>query len=812
LPGLRQAGCRAETNQSKTAAMTKTADQEHSLHLRESPAGEPGITVQPPATPGPDRSADTTSRFGKILENSINEIYVFDADSLNFELVNRRARENLGYSLEEIQRLTPLDIKTKLGKPELDALLSQLRSGETPQIELRTTHQRKDGTTYPVEIHLQYMDMPPAPVFVAICLDLSRFQQIETTLQETESHLDTLLDSATQYIYLLDIDGRIQSINRYLLEQSGYTRGEMLGRPIQDFFSSKSQLTCTREFPVLRERGRNRAAIEFVCKDGRVMQMDCMGTAIRDANGDTTSFLIIQNDVTEQLRSSAALENLERFLDSIVENIPDMVFIKDAEDLCFVRVNRAAEKLMGYPREQLIGRNDYDFFPREQADYFTGMDRKTLSGRVTIDIPQEDIDTGDHGRRLLHTRKVPILDDSGQPAYLLGLSEDITERVRAEQALKESERRFRAIFNSTFQFIGLLRPDGILIDANQTALEFIGKTGSDVVGRYFWDTDWWRNSPGSREQLREGVRKAAQGELVRFETTHIGKNNESAIMDFSLKPVTDDTGQVVLIIPEGRDITDRIHAEEESQRYQQEMAHDMRINIMGEMAATMAHELNQPLTALISYCGTAQALLSGSSTASPQIMDILERATEQAHRAGHIIHQIRHYIRDDTPQKESTGVDQLLTGVCRFLEWELKNNAIDITYRLGCPDCLVIVEKIQIEQVIINLIRNGIDAINKSTTIAGKIMLQSRLNEDGMVEVGVIDNGPGIDASMRDNLFRPYQTNKGKGMGLGLSISRSIVEKHGGRLFYDISQPGTHAFRFTLPLSSRMSQESATTP
>jgi signal transduction histidine kinase len=238
----------------------------------------------------------------------------------------------------------------------------------------------------------------------------------------------------------------------------------------------------------------------------------------------------------------------------------------------------------------------------------------------------------------------------------------------------------------------------------------------------------------------------------------------------------------------------------------------MRINTMGEMAATMAHELNQPLTALISYCGTAEALMSGNDATPPEVIDILKRATEQAHRAGHIIHQIRYYIRDDTPVKELTGVDPLLMNVCHFLDWELKNSAIDIDYSLECADCVILAEKVQIEQVLINLIRNSIDAIKTSNIDGGKIILQSRLNESGMVEFSVIDNGPGIDASMIDSLFKPYQTSKGKGMGLGLSISRSIIEKHGGKLSYESSQPETHAFRFTLPLHSRTSLEDRSAP
>lgn len=129
---------------------------------------------------------------------------------------------------------------------------------------------------------------------------------------------------------------------------------------------------------------------------------------------------------TEELSKSRA------FLDSLVENIPNMIFVKDASELRFVRFNRAGEALLGFSREDLIGKNDYDFFPKEQADYFTSRDRETLENRVVVDIPEEPIETRNHGRRILHTKKIPILGADGRPEYLLGISEDITEQKRAE--------------------------------------------------------------------------------------------------------------------------------------------------------------------------------------------------------------------------------------------------------------------------------------------------------------------------------------------------------------------------------------------
>jgi PAS domain S-box-containing protein len=137
------------------------------------------------------------------------------------------------------------------------------------------------------------------------------------------------------------------------------------------------------------------------------------------------------------------LSKANRFLDAIIENIPHMIFVKDAEHLAFERLNRAGEAMLGVPREQLIGKNDYDFFPPDQAEFFQAKDRNTLNSKALLDIPEEPIETA-RGTRWLHTKKVPILDESGQPAYLLGISEDITERKRAAAELVRAKETAEA--------------------------------------------------------------------------------------------------------------------------------------------------------------------------------------------------------------------------------------------------------------------------------------------------------------------------------------------------------------------------------
>jgi two-component system sensor kinase FixL len=497
-----------------------------------------------------------------------------------------------------------------------------------------------------------------------------REQATSVRAHKAEKRLEVLFNSAAEFIFIIDTEGTILRANQKVFTGSGYSADEVIGRHIKEFFTPESQNICDCSFPHLREKGYNRSEIDFVRKDGSLINMECSATAVPDEHGAFTSFLIIQRDESE--------------------------------------------------------------------------------------------------------------------------------RLQAARELEESERRFRAIFNSTYQFIGLLGPDGTVLEANQTALDFIGLSNADVIGKPFWEVPWWTHSPHLQQRVRDGIMSAAHGKLIRFEAEHIGKDGERIDIDFSMKPVLNEQGEVMLIIPEGRDITERKQAEENARRMQQESAHMMRVNIMGEMASGMAHELNQPLAALVSYCGTALKMARDMPALPEGLVDILERASAQAHRAGDVIHHLREFASKGSNSRSRVVLDSLIQGVIEFISWELRNTDIQVAFQPASLAREVSVDRLQIEQVLINLIRNSIEAINQAGISGGRVDIATRLTADGSIEVSVVDNGPGIDPAVADVLFEPYQTSKESGMGMGLSISRSIIEAHDGKLWTE-QRPQGAVFCIKLP-------------
>ncbi len=279
-------------------------------------------------------------------------------------------------------------------------------------------------------------------------------EEAGTLLTERQA---ALVDSEARYralarnfpngaVALFDHELRYTLMDGKALETIGLSKEHLEGKTIWEAWGAVSPDTVRTAEPMYRAALRGESTTNERSFADRTFLVQIV--PVESESGDVIAGMMVALDITDRKRAEEEVRRAERFLDSIVENIPDMVFVKSAEDLQFVRFNRAGEELLGHPREDLIGKNDYDFFPREEADFFTAKDREVLEGRTLVNIPEEPIDTKEKGVRILHTKKIPILDEHGQPRYLLGISEDITERKQAEEQLglakEEAERANRA--------------------------------------------------------------------------------------------------------------------------------------------------------------------------------------------------------------------------------------------------------------------------------------------------------------------------------------------------------------------------------
>ncbi len=254
--------------------------------------------------------------------------------------------------------------------------------------------------------------------------------------------------------------------------------------------------------------------------------------------------------------------NESAFLDSVIENIPNMVFIKDSDSLRFVKINKAGEELTGLSRNDLIGKNDFDFFPKDEADFFTSKDREVLNSRKLLDI-EEPIHTKEKGTRILHTKKIPLLDQQGNPAYLLGISEDITDKKADQEKIKISEERYKAVVEDQTEYICRFLPDsGNLTFLNEAYCRYFGKPKNELIGTSFLDLI----PENDKEFLIEYFKTFDTKNYIKtIEHRALTKNNEIRWQQWTDRAIFNKEGEIIEFQSVGRDITDLKKAYEENQ-------------------------------------------------------------------------------------------------------------------------------------------------------------------------------------------------------------------------------------------------------
>jgi PAS domain S-box-containing protein len=282
-------------------------------------------------------------------------------------------------------------------------------------------------------------------------------KRAEEALRKERELAQQYLDTAGVIMVALNTEGIITLINKKGCEILGYEEKELIGRNWFDVcLPQKIREEVKGVFNSLISG--NIAPVEYyenvvLTKDGNERDIAFHNTVLYDQSSEISGILFSGEDITDRKQAESSLKESEQFLENIVEQIPDMIFLKDAENLRFVRFNKAGEDLLGYSREELRGKNDYDFFPKAEADHFTGKDREVLRTNQLMDIPEERIQTRNMGERILHTKKIPLVDEEGKPKYLLGISEDITERKQAEERINLANRKLDLMTDVTFQDI-----------------------------------------------------------------------------------------------------------------------------------------------------------------------------------------------------------------------------------------------------------------------------------------------------------------------------------------------------------------------
>ncbi len=363
--------------------------------------------------------------------------------------------------------------------------------------------------------------------------------------------------------------------------------------------------------------------------------------------------------------------------------------------------------------------------------------------------------------------------------------------LRAAEAAKN---RLAAVVTSSDDAIIAKTLDGIITDWNRGAEALLGYRAEEMIGRSIATLvppGQEDEAPRILERIRHGLR------IDHYETRRRRKDGEIIDVSLTVSPIYDDAGRLLGASKVARDITEQRKIRHRLAELQAELFHMSRYTAMGEMASTLAHELNQPLTAIASYLNGCRWLLENSR--DPQVATLreaVERAAEQALRAGQIIRRLRDFVARGETERQAEGLGRLIEEAGALALVGIRETGVLVSFSLPPGEIRVLVDRIQIQQVLLNLIRNAIEAMGESSR--RELHIAAACHDDDLAEITVTDTGTGIEAEIEGQLFQPFITTKPHGMGVGLSISRAIIEAHGGRLWVEPNPDGGAVFHLTL--------------
>jgi len=392
--------------------------------------------------------------------------------------------------------------------------------------------------------------------------------------------------------------------------------------------------------------------------------------------------------------------------------------------------------------------------------------------------------------------------------FLLSMTIMSTWVFRLNSQLKRSkvdlERQHDLVLNSVCDGIYGVDTEGHCTFMNKSMVNMTGWQTEDLIGKKQHEYLHHTHPDGSPHPADEcPVYHTYNDNITRFIEDDVfwRKDGSSFPVEYSSSSVRDSSGKTVGSVVVFRDISERKHAEEAARKYRADLAHTARINTLGEMASGIAHELNQPLTAIATNAFASIQMLDSGKADSEKLIDVLEKINQQAEHSGEIIRHLRQFIRKEEPERSWIDLNELIEDVLLMMKPEINKSDVKVVQHFDRQLNKVFAQPIQIDQVILNLCRNALDAMSDIPAEERILSISTQSGGDNAVIVSVEDTGSGVKQEMRDGLFDPFVTSKANGMGLGLSISSGIIDAHQGKLYLDNKLSRGALFRFALPVN-----------
>jgi PAS domain S-box-containing protein len=650
---------------------------------------------------------------------------------------------------------------------------------------------RKDGSRVPVLIGLATFE-EGGDQGVAFVLDLTERKRAEEALRESERSARSAIDGIAGLVAIMAPNGELDALNRQVIDYFGRSLEEMRNWGTSDAVHPEDLPRIAEIFQRSIAAGTpSHYELRLWRFDGEYRWFDNRCVPIREKSGRIVRWYMLGTDVEERKRAEEGLRESETKFRDYAETASDW-FWEIGPDYKFTLLT-----------ENAFGSHAADRIGTACWDHALDLETEPEKWRLV----QADLDSrepfrdfvyrglgGNGSPMYVRASGKPMFDANGEFRGYRGTGSDVTAIMRAQEALRESERRARSAFDGIAGLVSILAPNGEVEGANRQFLEYFGSLE--------WVKNWETNDavhPEDIPRVAELFKKAiASGIPFQHELRLRRFDGEYRWFENRGVPIRDDTGRIARWYVLLTDIEDRKRALARLDQMQSDFAHMNRVSMMGEYAAELSHEITQPIASARNNARAAQNFLDMQPPDLREVREALSCVVGDTDRAGDIVDRIRDHIKKAPPRKEHFDLNEAINEVIILGRSAIIKNGVWVETRLSEGLFPVHGDRVQLQQVVLNLLLNAVEAMGSVEAKPRELLISTKQDHTGVV-VAVHDSGPGIDPSHLERVFDAFYTTKSSGTGMGLSICRSIIDAHGGRLWAEANEPRGTIFQFTLP-------------
>jgi PAS domain S-box-containing protein len=496
--------------------------------------------------------------------------------------------------------------------------------------------------------------------------------------------------------------------------------------------------------------------------------------------------LLIQR--RRKIVAEASLRQKTEELDQFFNVTLDLLGIANTDGY-FLRLNPAVERVLGYTREEVMAQPFFEFIHPDDVDR-TREAVSILASQQKVFFFENRYRCKDGTYRWLQWSSAP----AGNLIY--AAARDVTEHKELQEKIRKAAEEWQATFDSVRDLVMILDKEFKIVRVNAATISFFNLPLEGIVGNHCYTLMHGTNEPVEICPLSQVMKTKTH------EETELYDDKAKAWFHVSVDPILDDKGEITRAVHTVKDITERKRAEQEAFDARRELTRMERLSRMGELSASLSHELNQPLTAILSNARAALRFLEAGKLDPGELEEILQDIVKDDKRAGDIIRNLRAMVKPEEGEQELTSINDVLHETVALFRSEAIIRNVRIKMDLADPLPLLYVTKVQIQQVLINLMMNAAESMTGDESAERIIVLRTAASGEGLVKVAVRDFGSGIGEEELRRIFEPFFTTKRSGLGMGLSLSRSIIESHGGHIWAENNPDRGMTFYFDLPVSN----------